>query len=152
MDASKIAANGQASSLPRRHPAVRGRATVVVATLAAAGVFAAGAQGTATAAEQVPAGTVAVMHPPEAGTAGGGVRTMSEGGRDGDHWWIKISTAEIASIGAAAACRSKLPPPVAGIACPPLAAAINDAVGKFPGAGGFWAELYDSGQVRAGKW
>lgn len=82
----------------------------------------------------------------------GEIGTMSEGGYDRDHWWFKISKAELISIGAGAACRAALG--AAGtFACPPIALAIDAALAANPNiSGGFWGELYTNGQVRVGTW
>jgi hypothetical protein len=74
-----------------------------------------------------------------------------QGGFDRDHWWVKISVAEIVSVGAGTACKLALPE-VGWFVCPPIAAAINAALQNNPNVGGFWGELYTDGRVRVGTW
>jgi hypothetical protein len=81
----------------------------------------------------------------------GDVHTLVEGGQDGDHWWIKISMGDIASVGIATACKLAFPG-VGWFVCPPIGAAIRAAMQQYPEAGGFWAELYNDGRVRVGTW
>ncbi|WP_090062798.1 hypothetical protein [Lentzea flaviverrucosa] len=83
----------------------------------------------------------------ELGTAGGDITTMMHGGFDHDHWWIKISRTELVAIGAGAACPAIVKGPWASVVCPPLVAALNWAIGRFPIANGFWAEVYTNGRV-----
>jgi hypothetical protein len=81
----------------------------------------------------------------------GSIDTLVEGGKDGDHWWIKISMGEIAGTGIATACKVAFPE-IGWFVCPPLGAAVRQAVDQNPNAGGVWAELYTNGTVRAGTW
>ena len=76
---------------------------------------------------------------------------LMQAGFDRDHWWIKISKAEVISIGIGVACRLAFPS-VGWFVCPPISAAVNAALNLVPNAGGFWAELYTNGQVRVGAW
>jgi hypothetical protein len=78
-----------------------------------------------------------------------GMRPAFEGGRDGNHWWIKVSAADIVTVGIGVACRAAFPG-VGWFVCPPLTAALRAIAGQFPSAHGFWAELYDSGYIRVG--
>jgi hypothetical protein len=80
------------------------------------------------------------------------ITTMMEGGFDRDHWWIKISRTELVAIGAGAACAAIVKGPWAAVVCPPLVAALNWAIGNFPVANGFWAEVYTNGRVNLGTW
>ncbi|MEV4049651.1 hypothetical protein AB0J55_00555 [Amycolatopsis sp. NPDC049688] len=89
-------------------------------------------------------GTVSTSKP---GTAS----TQVQGGKDGDHWWIKISMGEIMGVGVSTACKLAFPE-IGWFVCPPLGAAVNQAVSQVPNAGGVWAELYTDGRVRAGTW
>ena len=76
---------------------------------------------------------------------------QAQAGFDRDHWWIKVSTAEIVSLGAGAVCRAAFGG-VGWFVCPPIVAAIEAALAQNPNVGGFWAELYTNGQVRLGTW
>lgn len=82
----------------------------------------------------------------------GEITTMMQGGFDRDHWWIKISRTELIAIGAGAACAAIVKGPWASVFCPPLIAALNWAVSRFPVANGFWAEVYTNGRVNLGTW
>jgi len=82
---------------------------------------------------------------------GSGIGTFAQGGFDRDHWWFKITKAEVVSIGAGVVCRGVFGS-VGWFVCPPITAAINQAMSQWPNAGGFWGELYTNGQVRFGTW
>ncbi|MFD5827596.1 hypothetical protein [Lentzea sp. NPDC060358] len=96
---------------------------------------------------QLPAGLAV----PDATVTAEGIGVLAQGGFDRDHWWIKISKAEVIAIGANAVCRAVFRT-AGGVVCPPIVAAVNWLVAQFPNAGGFWAELYTNGRVRAGTW
>jgi hypothetical protein len=81
----------------------------------------------------------------------GTVSPQVQAGRDGDHWWIKISMAEILGTGISAACKAAFPE-IGWFVCPPLGAAVSQAVSQWPNAGGVWAELYTDGRIRVGTW
>ncbi len=83
--------------------------------------------------------------------SGSDVGILWQGGFDRDHWWVKISKTELISIGAAVVCRAVLGA-ISWFACPPIVAALNWALSMWPNAGGYWAELYTNGTVRAGTW
>jgi len=89
-------------------------------------------------------GTVTTVKP-------GTVSTQVQGGKDGDHWWFKISMGEIMGTGISTACKIAFPE-IGWFVCPPLGAAVNQAVSQVPNAGGVWAELYTDGRVRVGTW
>lgn len=82
---------------------------------------------------------------------GSGIGTFAQGGFDRDHWWFKISKAEVVSVGTGVVCRAVFGS-IGWFVCPPIAAAINQAISQWPNAGGFWGELYTNGQVRFGTW
>lgn len=84
-------------------------------------------------------------------TEGSGIGTFAQGGFDRDHWWFKISKAEVVSVGIGVVCRGAFGS-IGWFVCPPITAAINQAISRWPNAGGFWGELYTNGQIRFGTW
>jgi len=104
--------------------------------------------GVETAAVQtaVPATPVVLVAKPSS-TMG----TLAQGGFDRDHWWFKITKGEVVGIGVGVVCRAVFGG-IGWFVCPPISAAVNQAVNSYPNAGGFWGELYTNGQVRAGTW
>ncbi len=120
------------------------RLTTFVASAGAAAVLVAAGAGTASAATYPAPAQLAAA---EMSTAG----VQAQAGFDRDHWWIKVSTAEIVSFGAGAVCRAAFGG-AGWFVCPPIAAAIQTALAQNPNVGGFWAELYTNGQVRVGAW
>ncbi len=74
-----------------------------------------------------------------------------QAGYDRDHWWFKISKAEVVSTGVGVVCRIAFG--ASGwFVCPPITAAVNWAISQWPNAGGYWGELYTNGTVRVGTW
>lgn len=81
----------------------------------------------------------------------GEVGILWQGGFDRDHWWFKISKAEVISIGVGVVCRA-IVGGASWFVCPPISAAVNWALSQWPNAGGYWAEFYTDGHVRVGTW
>ncbi len=91
--------------------------------------------------------------------AGTGVADAAQGGRDGDHFWMKISKTEFRQNGSQAdkPCVRALPatmaPGPSRDACRALAFWVERAAAWNPCANGYWSEWYPkSGKTRAGAW
>ncbi len=122
------------------------------ATLGVAAPIASAAPSTRTVTTHVAATSASTFRFDLAPTAANGtMKQLAQGGFDRDHWWFKITKAEVIGVGAGVVCRWIFGG-IGWFVCPPIANAINQAVSQFPNAGGFWGELYTDGRVRAGTW
>ncbi|ATE55668.1 hypothetical protein [Actinosynnema pretiosum] len=135
------------------------RAVAVLGMVAALAVAVGHTAGAASGTDPVPVAAVTRVPAPEGvqvldidPAPLGEVGAQAEGGFDRDHYWVKISRTELVEVGAGAVCAVIVKGPLAGLLCPPLAAALNWAIGHFPVAKGFWAEVYLNGQVKIGAW